>query len=117
METVTLEEFLKKVTQDPALREKLPADPEAALEALRRMAEEKGYALEIPAGAQALSDEDLAPVSGGLNAFLVNNLIPQREGELNRYSWFVTLLRQLTGWDEEHAPEGPEGGYPTGNGK
>ena len=41
METVTLEEFLKKVTQDPALREKLPADPEAALEALRRMAEDR----------------------------------------------------------------------------
>ena len=106
MEKIALEAFLEKVMADPALRAQLDPDanPEAVLGALRRMAADMGFELELPAasGIQALDDDALAPVSGG-----VNTALPLSEGELNPYSWFVTIMRRLTG-QEERRPAVPE---------
>ena len=106
MEKITVEEFLKKASAGAALPAGLDADadPAAALETLSRLAAEKGYELVLPAPAamEPLSDDELAPVSGGLTTVL-----PRRDGELNPYSWFVTLMRRLTGM-EDPRPEVPE---------
>ena len=50
----------------------------------------------------------MGAVMGGVNPF-----IPMSEGELNPYSWFVTLLRRLMGMDDgTPTPPVPDRGTP-----
>ena len=113
MEKITLENYLKLVEADASLSARLRgcADPKAAMNAVMAMAREQGYELigeTLPEKAP-LSDDDLDAVSGGVNPF-----IPQGEGELNPYSWFVTLLRRIMGMDDDPStqplPEQPAEG-------
>ena len=100
MKKITLEDFLKIVEADEALSAQLRAesDPNSAMQTLLRLASGMGYELDMtaPAGSEALSDDDLAVVTGGINPF-----IPNGDGELNPYSWFVTLLRRLLDRDDD----------------
>ena len=61
---------------------------------------EAGYELTGAVSAEklGLDDDDLSVVTGGVNPF-----IPRGDGELNPYSWFVTLLRRLMGKDEDES--------------
>ena len=99
MKNIAMDKFMEKIRSDPAARERLAAcaGTKSAMEALREMAREQGYALdEKPSGISALSDDDLSGVAGGRDPFLQSN-----GGELNPYSWFVTLLRNLFGIEDE----------------
>lgn len=117
MTKITLEDFIKKVESDEALSAKIRAssDPDAALQALIQLAAEMGFELDMssPVASQALSDDDLSSVTGGVNLF-----IPQGDGELNPYSWFVTLLRRLLDLDKNSdRPSVPEIRVPGVNGQ
>ena len=100
MKTISLEDFMKLVEADEALAAQVRADsdPETAMKTVLRLAAEAGYELKaaVPAEKVGLEDDDLSVVTGGLNPF-----VPQGSGELNPYSWFVTLLRRLMGKDED----------------
>ena len=117
MKKITLEEYLKQAEADAALTARLRgcADPKTAMELVAAAAAEQGYELtgaEYPEKA-VLSDDDLGAVSGGVNPF-----IPLGEGELNPYSWFVTLLRRLMGLgDDTSTQTGPEQQTPEDSGR
>ena len=105
MKTIDLEEFMKLVEADEALAARLRDCPDArsAMQALTDMAAELGYELKsaAPGEKEALADDDLDLVTGGINPF-----VPRGEGELNPYSWFVSLMRRLMKKDEEQQPTG-----------
>ena len=102
MKTISLEEFMKLVEADETLAAQVRAcgDPQSAMETLKRLAAEAGYELTGAVSAEklGLDDDDLSVVTGGVNPF-----IPRGDGELNPYSWFVTLLRRLMGKDEDES--------------
>lgn len=102
MEKISLESFAGIVAKDESLKARLSAfpDPVKAVEAMRSMAAEIGYELDVPAALTSLPDSELNAVTGGVNPF-----IPFNEGELNPYSWFVTFLRRLMGWGRETEEE------------
>jgi len=96
MKKIGLKEFAEILKADPALSEKVTAcSREEAPRVLSKIAGELGYELEKPPVA-ALSDDELGNVAGGRNPFLEKN-----GGELNPYSWFVSLLRMLLGKDDD----------------
>ncbi len=94
MKKISMKEFASLLETDEALRARIAACPDeaAARETAMGRARGLGYELtETPvAGKQALTDDDLSSVAGGRNPFLIRS-----DGELNPYSWFVTLLRSL----------------------
>ena len=98
MATISLEEFEELVRQDAALLAALRAcpDPKTAWETAERLAAERGYHLAPPPEKEALSDDELDHVAGGLAPALL------AEQEINRYSWFVTLLRRLMGEENDN---------------
>lgn len=111
MRTISLKEFIDQAEADPALRAQIQAcrDPKTALETVRRLAKERGYILTEPSAGkrEALSDDELDAVAGGRNPFL------QQDGrELNRFSWFVTIMRILENRDDdaETGSASPAGG-------
>jgi predicted ribosomally synthesized peptide with nif11-like leader len=96
---IAMDQFMEKIRSDPAARERLAAcaGTKNALDMVRAMAREQGYTLEEkPAAMQAISDDDLSSVAGGRDPFLEAN-----GGELNPYSWFVSLLRNLFGIEDD----------------
>ena len=96
MATISREEFEELVRQDAALLAALRAcpDPKTAWETAERLAAERGYHLAPPPEKEALSDDELDHV--GLAPALL------AEQEINRYSWFVTLLRRLMGEENDN---------------
>ncbi len=114
MKKIGMEEYMGMIRSDPAARRRVEAcrDPARALETIRSMAGEQGYELkDAPSGKQALADDDLEIVAGGRNPFL-----QEGGGELNPYSWFVTLLRTLFGKDDEEFQVPGNGGSGGNNG-
>jgi len=111
MRTISLKEFIDQAEADPALRAQIQScpDPKTALETVRRLAKERGYILEEPPAQkrEAIPDDELDAVAGGRNPFL-----PQEGRELNRYSWFVTIMRILENRDArtEDGAATPAGG-------
>ena len=91
MATISREEFEELVRQDAALLAALRAcpDPKTAWETAERLAAERGYHLAPP-------PDELDHVAGGLAPALL------AEQEINRYSWFVTLLRRLMGEENDN---------------
>ena len=112
MTEITLEDYMKLVESDETLRARVRAcaDPVAAMKTVMEMAAASGYRIasaDVPDKLE-LKDDDLGAVMGGVNPF-----IPMSEGELNPYSWFVTLLRRLMGMDDgTPTPPGPDRGTP-----
>ena len=98
MTTISREEFEELVRHDDALLAALRAcpDPKTAWETAERLAAERGYHLAPPPEKEALSDDELDHVAGGLDPALL------ADREINRYSWFVTLLRRLMGAEDEN---------------
>lgn len=98
MTTISREEFEELVRHDAALLDALRAcpDPKTAWETAERLAAERGYHLAPPPEKEALSDDELDHVAGGLAPALL------AEQEINRYSWFVTLLRRLMGEENDN---------------
>ena len=100
MKSINLKEFAEIIEADESLRAQVRAcaDTDQAAETVRRLAAERGYALEEPApgGVTALTDDELDAVAGGRNPDLVRGA-----QELNPYSWFVSLLRLLMHKDDE----------------
>ena len=97
MTTISREEFEELVRHDAALLDALRAcpDPKTAWETAGRLAAERGYRLAPAPEKEALSDDELDHVAGGLDPALL------ADREINRYSWFVTLLRRLMGEEDE----------------
>lgn len=97
MATISREEFEELVRHDGKLLAALRAcpDPKIAWETAERLAAERGYRLAPSPEKEALSDDELDHVAGGLDPALL------ADREINRYSWFVTLLRRLMGEEDE----------------
>lgn len=91
-------EFCVVLGADAALLDALRAcpDPKTAWETAGRLAAERGYRLAPAPEKEALSDDELDHVAGGLDPALL------ADREINRYSWFVTLLRRLMGAEDEN---------------
>ena len=98
MATLSRKEFEELVRQDDDLLAALRAcpDPETAWATAERLAAERGYQLAPVPEKEALSDDELDNVAGGLEPALLE------DREINRYSWFVTLLRRLMGAEDEN---------------
>ena len=93
MKKISLEDFMKIVEADETLHARVREcrDAQAALKTVMSMAEEMDYELySAPSPMETLADDDLSAVMGGVNMFA-----PRGEGELNPYSWFVTIVRRL----------------------
>ena len=106
MTRITLEDYMKLAESDPELRARIRAcaDPAAAMKTVLESAAAAGYEIAAPGEKLELTDDDLGAVMGGVNPF-----IPMSEGELNPYSWFVTLLRRLMGMDDDSLTQpGPD---------
>lgn len=111
MTKITLKDYMKLAESDEALRARLRSctDPSAAMKTVLESAAASGYEIaSAPASDKMeLNDDDLGTVMGGVNPF-----IPMSEGELNPYSWFVTLLRRLMGMDDTMTQPVPDRGTP-----
>lgn len=105
MKKIGLQDLAEILKKDSALSEKVAScSPEDAPRVLKEIAAELGYELES-SPKLAVSDEDLENVAGGRNPFLQDN-----GGELNPYSWFVSLVRLLLGReDDKGADPGTDG--------
>ena len=108
MKSISIKEFARIIEEDDALRAQVRAcaDTDQAAETFRRLAAERGYALEetAPAGPVALTDDELDAVSGGRVPDLARGA-----QELNPYSWFVSILRLLMHKDDEEEDSAPDG--------